>query len=267
MRHSIHLLPLVALLTCLGCSSGEPGGSIDPTADEPDAAASDGAVPDADANAPTPVVVRILPLGDSLTDGQFYAPGGYRIRLWELLEAEGVAVDFVGSEQNGPDTLPDRDHEGHNGWRIDEISEQADAWLALHRPDIILLMIGTNDMLQGHALDEAPTRLSALLDQLRAGAPDAHIVVAAIPPLVSSALVESQDPELAGTDPDERVVAYNAAVADVVTAHQSKGSVVSFADMHTLDKALLVDGIHPKQEGYDVMAGVWHAALQPVLGQ
>ncbi|MBS2964878.1 GDSL family lipase, partial [Actinocrinis puniceicyclus] len=64
--------------------------------------------------------VRVMPLGDSITDGN-QTPGGYRIGLWQRFVSAGYKVDFVGSLFNGPSTLGDHDHEGHSGWRIDQI--------------------------------------------------------------------------------------------------------------------------------------------------
>jgi hypothetical protein len=40
--------------------------------------------------------VRVMPLGDSITDG-LVVPGGYRIGLWQRLVAGRFTVDFVGS--------------------------------------------------------------------------------------------------------------------------------------------------------------------------
>ena len=58
--------------------------------------------------------VRVMPLGDSITDG-YNVPGGYRINLWQRLAAGRYTVDFVGSGFNGPASLGDHDHEGHSG--------------------------------------------------------------------------------------------------------------------------------------------------------
>jgi len=35
----------------------------------------------------------------------------------------------VGSLSNGPNSLGDKDHEGHSGWRIDEIASSINGWL------------------------------------------------------------------------------------------------------------------------------------------
>src|SRR5947208_9439666 len=72
--------------------------------------------------------VKVMPLGDSITEGT-QVPGGYRIGLWQRLAAGGYRVDFVGSQYNGPSNLGDHDHEGHPGWRIDQIDANITGWL------------------------------------------------------------------------------------------------------------------------------------------
>ena len=76
--------------------------------------------------------VRVMPLGDSITEGT-QVPGGYRIGLWQRLAAGGYRVDFVGSQSNGPASLGDHDHEGHPGWRIDQIDANIVGWLSTYQ--------------------------------------------------------------------------------------------------------------------------------------
>ncbi|MEW9533764.1 SGNH hydrolase, partial [Microbispora sp. NPDC049125] len=71
--------------------------------------------------------VRVMPLGDSITEGT-QVPGGYRIGLWQRLAAGRYTIDFVGSQYNGPGNLGDHDHEGHPGWRIDQIDANITGW-------------------------------------------------------------------------------------------------------------------------------------------
>src|SRR3954451_5402213 len=80
--------------------------------------------------------VKIMPLGDSITDG-YNVPGGYRINLWQRLAAGGDTTDFVGSGFNGPASLGDHDHEGHSGWRIDQIDANIVGWLQAYAPRTI----------------------------------------------------------------------------------------------------------------------------------
>src|SRR4051812_1096336 len=78
--------------------------------------------------------VRIMPLGDSLTEGGYNQEGqwrvgpGFRGVLYDQLVHQGFNIDFVGSVASGPADLFDRDHEGHSGWRIDQLTSGIAAW-------------------------------------------------------------------------------------------------------------------------------------------
>src|SRR5215212_10444100 len=134
------------------------------------------------ANAESNGGVRVMPLGDSITEGT-QVPGGYRNGLWQRFTANGYRVDFVGSQFNGPSSLGDHDHEGHPGWRIDQIDANIVGWLRTSTPHTVLLHIGTNDVLQNFNLGTAPNRLPALIDHITNTAPTAAVFVAQIPPL------------------------------------------------------------------------------------
>src|SRR5439155_16012635 len=82
----------------------------------------------------------------------------------------GYTVDFVGSGANGPPELGDHDHEGHSGWRIDQLDANIVGWLRTSAPHTVLLHIGTNDVNQNLDLANAPARLSTLVDHILATA-------------------------------------------------------------------------------------------------
>ena len=196
--------------------------------------------------------VRVMPLGDSITYGS-KAPGGYRLELWTRLQRDGAAVDFVGSRQDGPASLGDRDHEGHSGWRIDEVADAVDGWLAQHQPEIVLLMIGTNDLLQDHAVASAPARLGALLDRITATLPRGRVLVATLPPLGKPAWQAQVD-------------VFNRALPAVVQARARTGKRVQLVDVaRGMTAADLADGVHPNDGGYAKLAAAWYAALRPLL--
>ncbi|NEB79829.1 SGNH hydrolase [Streptomyces sp. SID14478] len=195
--------------------------------------------------------VRIMPLGDSITDGFTPYPGGYRVGLWQRLAAGGYTVDFVGSQSNGPAELGDHDHEGHSGWRIDQLDANISAWLQQSDPRTVLLLIGTNDLNQNHDIAHAPDRLSQLIDHIRTGRPRCELFVATVPPQ-SNATLES------------RVRAYNAALGQLVATKGPRTHLVRMYD--ALTTADLADGIHPTQAGYGKMAAVWYQALRAVPG-
>jgi lysophospholipase L1-like esterase len=197
--------------------------------------------------------VRVMPLGDSITDG-FTVPGGYRIGLWQRLVSGGYRVDFVGSQFNGPAGLGDHDHEGHSGWRIDQIDANIVTWLRTTTPHTVLLHIGTNDVLQNFDLAAAPARLSTLIDHITATVPTAEVFVATIIPLSSSSA-------------EAAARTFNAAIPGIVQGKVNAGRHVHLVDLHAaLTTADLADGVHPNATGYDKMAATWFAALRSVSG-
>ena len=65
--------------------------------------------------------------------------------LYDALASRGAVMDFVGRVESGPASFLDRDHEGYPGAQLNRLYTEADAALATARPDVILLMGGTND--------------------------------------------------------------------------------------------------------------------------
>ncbi|ONI80745.1 GDSL family lipase [Saccharothrix sp. ALI-22-I] len=197
--------------------------------------------------------VRVMPLGDSITEGT-QVPGGYRIGLWQRFGSGNYRVDFVGSQFNGPASLGDHDHQGHPGWRIDQIDANVVTWLRNTTPRTVLLHIGTNDILQNRDVPNAPARLSALIDRITATVPNADVFVATIIPL-------------SNPGQESAVRTFNAAIPGIVQSKVNAGKRVRLVDMHAaLTTADLIDGVHPTATGYDKMAATWYNALRAVPG-
>lgn len=194
--------------------------------------------------------VRVMPLGDSITAGMT-VQGAYRTVLWQLMSTAWRDVEFVGSMSAGPKELAERNHEGHPGWEIAQLDRHVDAWLTIYRPDVVLLQIGTNDVLRDDHLAQAPYRLSALLDHITRALPHAQVYVATIIPIARPAL-------------DARARRYNDAISDVVGTKAARGQHVHLVPMHSAltRKDLMADGIHPTSGGYSKMAACWFAALR-----
>ncbi|MCZ7437765.1 cellulose binding domain-containing protein [Micromonospora sp. WMMC241] len=193
--------------------------------------------------------VRVMPLGDSITDG-FNVPGGYRIELWRRLAADNYRIDFVGSQFNGPSSLGDHDHEGHSGWTIAQVDANVVNWLRATNPRTVLLHIGTNDMYGDTS--GAPSRLATLIDRITTTAPTTEVFVATIVPKSGA---------------DTQVRAYNAAIPGIVKSRADAGRRVHLVDMYAaLTLSDLADGVHPNAGGYNKMAAAWYAALRSVPG-
>lgn len=217
--------------------------------------------PGADPAITSPAVTRpeppvgIMPLGDSITRGHS-VPGGWRLPLTRRLHAAGIRFDLVGSQAHGPPGMADPDHEGHPGWRIRDLAWWARRFLTAHPADVVLVAAGTNDLYLDDDPDAAPDRLSTLLDEIRAAAPGAVVVVATVGPFA--------DPRLA-----RAARALNAGLRATVAARAAVGEPVVLVDLAArLDPRvhLIDDGIHPDREGYRRIADGWAEVLVPLLG-
>jgi lysophospholipase L1-like esterase len=196
-----------------------------------------------------PTAIRIMPLGDSITDGLTVA-GGYRIKLWELIKDTGVKVNFVGSMANGPSSLGDRNHEGHSGWRIDQLDAKINDWMETSTPQIVMLHIGTNDIAQGYSVSQAPDRLGKLIDKICDKLPsNGKLFVSNLIPLTMTS-----------------VNGYNKEVERVVKEKASQGKPIVFVEMYSkLTTSDLADGVHANRGGYDKMADAWFEAIKDDL--
>jgi VCBS repeat-containing protein len=207
--------------------------------------------------------VRILPLGDSITMGQAEpgAAGGYRDRLYQLLTTAGYNVDFIGtfSDFINPE-LPDKNHQGAPGKRTDEIIAEIPAWLNnLEDPDVVLLLIGTNDFLQTWR-NEQPSgvlaELNTLITDIATRRPFAKIIVSTLIPNSS-----------ADSSIEAKQLVFNQGIPALVAQHVAQGSHVSWVDMHQAVAATdLYDNVHPTTAGYEKMADAWLPAIQSVIG-
>ncbi|MEL6603462.1 MAG: SGNH/GDSL hydrolase family protein, partial [Cyanobacteria bacterium J06614_10] len=217
-------------------------------------------------------VFEIMPLGDSITRGAEFGPNGsisnrdlqsgYRDHLSNLLNNDGVNFDFVGSQNNGVGF--DTDHEGHGGWKINQIASNITNWLASSRPEIILLKIGTNDMRDGSiSVSQAISRLSSLIDTITSLRPTAELIVASIAPTNPADLSSST----LATFP-ARVVDYNSQIPGLVNSKANAGKNVSFVDVASvLDPAqhLEADGFHPNDTGNQLIAQAFSNAINNVI--
>ena len=210
---------------------------------------------------------KILPFGDSITRGAKSSDdAGYRSPLYKLILAAKQKATFTGSASNGPSQVSGqpfpRSHEGHAGWTIDPgynmisssysgISKLLPSPALDANPNIILLMIGTNDLFARDTANMA-TRLEALLDKIVQGAPNALIVLAQLTPLGHS---------------DANLTAYNAKIPGIVQARAAKGQHIIGVDMSKLPTSQLADGTHPTDQGYAYMANIWYPAIKDLLPQ
>ena len=218
-------------------------------------------------------VLRIMPLGDSITHGSQSVRGnGYRAPLYVALTNLGYNVDYVGTETDNygktDPFLADSDHEGHSSWKISSpsmgIYENIQSFFAqIEDPHVILLHIGTNDTGDGDATfrSEATNRLVRLLDRIHACQPSAKVVVTTLMRRYTTA-GDTQNNWMYAAITN----VFNPAIPGIVAAQQAKGQAAYFLDMHehvTFDQ--IADVVHPNDVGYTNMANAWVSAVTDLI--
>lgn len=224
--------------------------------------------------------VHILPLGDSITQGENRNSNNYnsyRRPLWFLLQTTSYDIDFVGSwdetfrNTTPPDPDFDMDHEGHWGWYAEQIlngcvpscetgsgTGKLETWLLGYTPDVVLLHIGTNDLKDPGddqvVVNQTLTEIGQIIDVLRSDNPNVVVLLAQILP--------STRPERA-----LRIPILNAAIPTFAANETQPNSPVIVVDQYTGFSTTtdLYDGTHPNQTGEQKMADRWFAALENVL--
>ncbi|MER5934986.1 GDSL-type esterase/lipase family protein [Streptomyces sp. NPDC002054] len=191
------------------------------------------------------ISLAVMPLGDSITLGVGSSTRtGYRPALAQMLAQDTADVKFVGSMQDADGSR----HEGHSGWRIDQISANIDRWMADAKPNVVVLHLGTNDMNRNYEVATAPQRLGRLIDQIHDSSPDTVVVVAS--------LVPAADPAV-----QARVNAYNRAIPGIVTDRAARGYRITQVSMGELSVADLNDNLHPNNNGYAKMARAFQGGV------
>jgi len=259
-----------AVLVCLACAGLAACGAAGP-GEAPGAATDAGALLDGGSPDGGPAVwfqrdagVKIMPLGDSITEGAQAELGGYRWPLENLLLDAGYAFDYVGSLRVGsPQDMPQPWHEGHGGYQIESTDgghqlegTVVDTALRTYQPDVLLLLAGTNNLNYPDTLD--PDKTSAMYDRLLAQ-------IFSLSPTIG--VVASPVPWKTAV-PSDQVAAFNDRVHAVVEGYADAGYritwVTGMTDAVDGGPDNLPDGIHPSQPAYGRMAEQWFEALESV---
>lgn len=127
---------------------------------------------------------QLVPLGDSITEITCW-----RTIVWDNLRSAGVTnnIDFVGSMTNNPQNCQgnpgwDQGHEGHSGYlAINIANNNLVNWLVLAKPDIVMFMLGTNDITGGRSTNDILAAYTKMVGQMRASNSRIRIIVSSLP--------------------------------------------------------------------------------------
>lgn len=214
--------------------------------------------------------VRVMPIGDSLTEGGLpdYPDASYRGYLEAMLREAGYAVEYVGTQRGPAHGTASLAHEGHGGFTIGPdrslLPDQpgfANLYDHLHeylelQPQIMLLLIGINDLFPSKQRPvvpaEAAGKLQRLVARISRELPDTQLFVASLAP------TRLDDINWADYQ------AINRAASATALEHRN----VHFVDINRELSAIVdpsadyVDDIHFNEQGAQKMARIWLGALQ-----
>lgn len=227
-----------------------------------------------------PANVKIMPLGDSITFGGSGTNAGYRGPLHNLLVQTAPDFRFIGASAINPaNQLPilQRNHEARSSYRIQDVYLNLDGldntryllhggtdrdphgghWLTgtsnrpAAYPDVITLLLGTNDLELQQGVDARYRNLLAKITTLR---PETRLLAARITP---TPLLRD------GNNFAVIVQNYNQIVTQVVNEFIEDGKNVHLVDLHTRfpTNGLSPDQVHPSDIGFNWMASQWYEGI------
>jgi lysophospholipase L1-like esterase len=223
--------------------------------------------------------IKVMAIGDSITDDN--TPGAWRQYLQPLLDANGYPFTFVGRVSSVPSgSFTKTNHEGYSGAVIappgvlsyavhgyagPDVYLQKIAADALTNatPDLVLLLIGVNDIGRGRDPYQVATNdMPNLLDIIFSNAPNANVILAKVTSLYNANLSGLNYAAYASNIP-----IYNAALQTMVNQRRALGQKVFLADMFSVvQRAVMFNGdnVHPNTTGLQAIAQEWFARIQAI---
>ena len=202
---------------------------------------------------PAEAQTRILPLGDSVTSS--FAPySSYRYWLWHDLVDAGINADFVGTQHGVAGGTPqntdyDQDHEGHPGWTTEDALANIDTIAAATQPDVVLIDLGANDVMEGVPRETTVTNLELIIEHLRAVNPNVIILL-------------GQPTQYIG--PNHKLLSkLKGAISRIAKTESQAGSPVIRVNLGSGFNVRrdTFDGMHPNESGEKKIASKFFAAL------
>lgn len=221
-------------------------------------------------------------MGNSITWGTNVSPDpdagintSYRYKLYQLLTQAGYSIDFTGGRSSGYNVFPDAQHCGIPGISDDQLAtiletgynsnpaynyyETAGPYLNYYPADIILLEIGTNDVMAGDVYD-----ISVEVNRIF-NAIDAYESSSGKPVLVFVGKIISTQTGTGSCSADALVNTYNANLTSIVNSRISAGDKLVLVDLQCgagIDYSVdMLDTYHPNPTGYQKMGQTWFNSI------
>ncbi|MCJ7827042.1 MAG: GDSL-type esterase/lipase family protein [Demequinaceae bacterium] len=211
----------------------------------------------------SPDAIRVMFLGESLTGG----PGCWRAEVWRNLSDDGYNVDMVGpftrddcgGVTDAEGRVWDPDNAGYGGITTFGVTAKVvnRGLLTNNPPDVIVMLLGTNDVRAGSTVQEVLDQYTFLLGLFRDYVPDVTVVIGTLPPIGPSDCTDCQ------SILDE----LNPLIPGWAESASTPKSPVTAAVIHTdLDVATdTVDDLHPNASGNAKIAAAFLPAIEAAL--
>ena len=201
----------------------------------------------------TQKICRIMPLGDSITEGG-KTFSNYRYPLWEKLFAAGYIVEYVGS-RSGESRVGPLKHEGYGGKDAEFLAEALKKNFSNHVADVVLIHAGHNHDNNDKPVPGIVAAHEAMIRTARGVNPRVIILMAQVIPsgkLPKYAYIPELNTELGK-------------LARRLHTPQSPVIAVDMAAGFDWRSDTIDDRVHPNATGAAKMAAKWFAALTKVL--
>ena len=186
----------------------------------------------------------------------------YRYELWKNLVDSNYNFDYVGrqkdygnyEEYSGQEF--DNDHEGAGGYESEDILVNIDEILkVISSPDIVLLSIGGNDLLDGGNPPSEPiANIVQLVGKLQTHNSNVTIFLEQIAPANSETMTSSLTTNI--TDFNSQIDS----IADSLTTNTSK--VIALDMNSNFNESYLADAVHYNQAGAKFIADIYFSGIQ-----
>ncbi|KAI0849299.1 carbohydrate esterase family 3 protein [Daldinia vernicosa] len=204
------------------------------------------------------VPLRIMALGASIVKGET-SPGylGFRKPMRDQLVDLGYEVNMVGSVRLGE--FVDNDVEAYGGKKITEMHDYAKKAVPKMLPNVFVINLGTNNLLQNKDVDKVGQQMEDMIDYLLTASDKSTVIL-------STMLTN----KVGGGDLETKVLDMNKQYRDIMKKFEADGKPVVLAEMHPSEGASGVpsvneigpDGSHPTVQGYEMMGSIFVRAIQ-----
>ena len=186
----------------------------------------------------------------------------YRYELWKNLVDNNYNFDFVGrqkdygtyGEYSGEEF--DNDHEGAGGYESEDVLATIDEILAaISSPDIVLLSIGGNDLLDGGNLPSEPiANIVEIVGKLQSHSSNINVFLEQI----AAANAETMTNSLTTTLND-----FNSQISSIADSLTTSSSKVIAIDMYSnFRESYLADDVHYNEAGAKFIADIYFGGIQ-----